>query len=52
MELSSLQRGEPDTIIIQQDLPLLNVDDISSTEAHIGPYEIFWRILVAEIERC
>ena len=27
-------------------------NDISSTEAHIGPYEIFWRILVAEIERC
>ena len=24
----------------------------SSTEAHIGPYGIFWRILVAEIEPC
>jgi hypothetical protein len=25
---------------------------ISSVEAHIGPYENFWRILVAEIELC
>ena len=25
---------------------------MSSLEAHIPPYGIFWRILVAEIERC
>ena len=31
---------------------LLRDPSSSSTEAHIGPYVIFRRILVAEIERC